>query len=165
MAGNELESNITRSAFLRRFVGLAAGLVSVAMAAPIIGYFVSPAVRKLRVHAASIPIAQASQIPIGTPTFVTYKQNVQDGWITGPQSMGAWVVTQDGKNFVVFNPHCTHLGCLYAWNPGLHQFQCPCHGSRFSITGQVIGGPAPRPLVRMPFQIVNGSIELMVEES
>ncbi len=108
-----------------------------------------------------VPLVAVASVPVGTPTFVTYQETVEDGWVTTQEQMAAWVVTKNGSDFVVFNPNCTHLGCLYAWNPGLQRFQCPCHGSIFDIDGAVIGGPAPRPLDRMPFEINNGQIELI----
>src|SRR5512147_1086721 len=39
---------------------------------------------------------------------------------------------------------CTHLGCVVATTEV--GFDCPCHGSRFDPDGDVLGGPAPRPL-------------------
>jgi menaquinol-cytochrome c reductase iron-sulfur subunit len=153
-------TEVTRRKFLGIFVGAAAGAVAVAMAVPLIRYFLSPVFAKAPAKT-TIAIASTSEIPVGTPQFYTYQETVQDGWVTAPETMGVWVVTTDGKNFVLFNPHCTHLGCLYAWNPGLHEFQCPCHGSVFDINGKVLAGPAPRPLDRMPFTIVNGTIELI----
>ncbi len=41
---------------------------------------------------------------------------------------------------------CSHLGCSVAFNKDAKRFECPCHGSRFSIDGKVIHGPALFPL-------------------
>jgi glycine/D-amino acid oxidase-like deaminating enzyme/nitrite reductase/ring-hydroxylating ferredoxin subunit len=41
---------------------------------------------------------------------------------------------------------CTHLGCHIHWNSFERCWDCPCHGSQFSIDGSVLNGPAIHPL-------------------
>ncbi|WP_300385974.1 FAD-dependent oxidoreductase [uncultured Nocardioides sp.] len=47
-------------------------------------------------------------------------------------------------------PVCTHLGGPLRWNPHEGSYDCPLHGSRFDRDGQVLEGPATRPLRRLP---------------
>jgi cytochrome b6-f complex iron-sulfur subunit len=53
---------------------------------------------------------------------------------------------------------CTHLGCTVPWLEAEGRFNCPCHGSIFNTRGEVLAGPAPRPLDLFPIEIVEGEV-------
>ena len=55
----------------------------------------------------------------------------------------------DGS-LVAVSSRCTHLGCQVRWNPAETSWDCPCHGSRFAPTGEVLHGPAVHRLERRP---------------
>jgi len=58
------------------------------------------------------------------------------------------VYKDENGHISAFKAHCTHLGCPLEYNRQERSFDCACHGSRFSMTGDVIEGPAIKPLTR-----------------
>jgi glycine/D-amino acid oxidase-like deaminating enzyme/nitrite reductase/ring-hydroxylating ferredoxin subunit len=55
---------------------------------------------------------------------------------------------EQGKLYIV-DTTCTHMGCELEWNSGDRTWDCPCHGSRFSIQGDIVEGPAKKPLNKL----------------
>jgi len=49
-------------------------------------------------------------------------------------------------HYSLVSPRCTHMGCMVHWNNAEKSWDCPCHGSRFAVTGTIIEGPALSPL-------------------
>lgn len=68
----------------------------------------------------------------------------------------AAVLKIDGKNVGAFRGDsgglhlvsavCSHMGCIVGWNEVDRTWDCPCHGSRFGLDGEVLHGPATMPL-------------------
>jgi Rieske Fe-S protein len=52
---------------------------------------------------------------------------------------------EEGKLHAV-SAVCTHMGCILGWNETDRTWDCPCHGSRFELSGEVIHGPAAKRL-------------------
>jgi Rieske Fe-S protein len=68
------------------------------------------------------------------------------GMIVGSRAKKRAVFRDRNGDLHQLSPVCTHLGCLVRWNPVESTWDCPCHGSRFKPTGEVIAGPAEEPL-------------------
>lgn len=55
-------------------------------------------------------------------------------------------IYRQGDTFYIVDALCPHLGCTLRFNEIEKCWDCPCHGSRFSIEGKIIKGPALEPL-------------------
>ena len=67
--------------------------------------------------------------------------------------------TQDG--FVALTATCTHEGCTITGYQS-QTYTCPCHGSQYNTSGQVLKGPAPRALTQFASQFANGILTIML---
>jgi cytochrome b6-f complex iron-sulfur subunit len=69
-----------------------------------------------------------------------------------------WLVNTDEGPKAIYMV-CTHLGCLYKWEPSNFRFECPCHASKFTREGYYIEGPASRSLDEFFIEVVeNGEV-------
>jgi cytochrome b6-f complex iron-sulfur subunit len=68
------------------------------------------------------------------------------------------VIIKTKGNFIALSAVCTHMGCIVQWEKDKQDFLCPCHGGRFAPDGTVLGGPPPKPLPKLPMQMVGDKI-------
>ena len=72
--------------------------------------------------------------------------------------VGKTVVTQPtAGEYKAFSAVCTHQGCLVN-KVADGTIDCPCHGSKFSLDGQVVNGPAKKPLEPVNITVQGESI-------
>lgn len=108
--------------------------------------------RNLTTQAAKAIVIQnldvAKSLVAGKTKSVTHHAELSPGEASvlnmNGQKVGAYR-HEDGKLYM-FDTTCTHLGCELEWNNAETSWDCPCHGSRFKYTGEVIEGPAFYPL-------------------
>jgi menaquinol-cytochrome c reductase iron-sulfur subunit len=105
-------------------------------------------------------IAVVSDLPAGEVTQVTYNKLVRDGWMSSMAQATVFVNKSKDGRCIVFDPHCTHLGCEVAWNEGNSRFLCPCHGGKYDAAGNRIAGPPPRPLRQYETRIASGILSI-----
>lgn len=70
--------------------------------------------------------------------------------------LGTFLVSRTSTaGFTVLTATCTHEACTVTGFEG-GRYVCPCHGSQYSTSGDVLQGPAPRALQAFPAQFANG---------
>ncbi|WP_420474904.1 FAD-dependent oxidoreductase [Noviherbaspirillum sp. ST9] len=105
----------------------------------------------------------ARKVKHGMTDFIAEQANTLSKfgeWVTGGEvdsaqeiAAGDGAIVRDGaRKLAVFRDEqgalhavsakCTHLGCVVHWNSAERSWDCPCHGSRFAIDGEVLHGPA-----------------------
>lgn len=152
----------SRRTFFGWVTKVAAGLIGLGLAIPLVGYVISPALKR---RAQSwVEVGQVDSLPEGEPSQLEYVAIVRDGYLEAKTQKAVWAVKHPDGDVTVFAPLCTHLGCGYHWDRTDRRFKCPCHGSAFDVTGEVLAGPAPRALDRLPAKIESGRLLVMYKE-
>jgi len=71
--------------------------------------------------------------------------------------IGNFIITKKLNNLNVFSARCPHLGCNIN-NYKDNIIICPCHGSHFDLEGNVLRGPATKPLKKFVYLIESDKI-------
>jgi menaquinol-cytochrome c reductase iron-sulfur subunit len=82
---------------------------------------------------------------------------LKDGWTAARNVLvGAAFVRRTGPNPEDIDARsavCPHLGCAVSYDPTQKNYLCPCHDSRFALSGAKLSGPSERGLDDLPIQI------------
>ena len=163
------EPRLSRRSFVIRTLAVIGAGVTAALAIPVAGFAGAPAWMSrgpLRFLSMSVAptlrsdewtsVGKVVDFEVGKPSYLEVDRHVVDGWVTETAPVGVHVVRKTDAEVVVFDPHCTHLGCPLSWSDGAGSFVCPCHGGSFDVAGTVVSGPPPRPMIRYESKIEGG---------
>jgi cytochrome b6-f complex iron-sulfur subunit len=64
----------------------------------------------------------------------------------------------NSEKLLAVSPKCTHQGCDVKWAAAEKRYECPCHGSNFGAEGEVLNGPATKPLAAYSAKIVGTQV-------
>ncbi len=70
------------------------------------------------------------------------------------------IIAHASSGLVAFSASCTHSCCGLTFTG--QDFVCPCHGSRFDLTGTVTVGPASEPLQVIPVCADSCGVEITI---
>lgn len=75
---------------------------------------------------------------------------------------GVFLVSRTNVNaFTAIDAVCTHESCTVTGSDG-NAYVCPCHGSRYSRSGQVLAGPAKASLRQFPTTFADGVLSISI---
>ena len=148
----ENTSTLSRRGFLIAIIGGFSTFVATVLGVPATLFALSPALNRRR-KVDWVPVGTLSDFTIGQPKLADFTMFRKDGWLEETVSKAVWVVRTSEADFTVFNPRCTHLGCIVSWRPEEEAFVSPCHGGFFTLSGEVRAGPPPRPLDKLDWAL------------
>ena len=151
---------VSRQEFLKALGFGMSGLIGLLIAIPGLGfafnYFFEPK------REAWVKIGPVDKYKNGETVNVVFDNPRSLAWDGIGARNSAWLRRVSDDKFVAFAINCTHLGCPVRWEGSAELFLCPCHGGVYDDSGDVAGGPPPRPLHRYPVRVAAGQVEIDV---
>lgn len=68
------------------------------------------------------------------------------------------IVMRPAEDIYALSRVCTHLACTVQWQPDRKEFYCACHDGWYDQFGNVLSGPPPAPLERLPVKVDGNKI-------
>ncbi len=156
----EDKKDVSRRDFMKLAIASIGGAIGLALGIPAIAYVVAPALNSKQ-EQGWIQLGSTTKVESGVPTLFKAKIQQQTGWITSEEEISAYILSDNGRDYVAMSNVCTHLGCRVRWIAEQNKFFCPCHNGVFDKEGNVVSGPPPRPLNRYKVKVENNELFIM----
>lgn len=136
---NQAEGSSERTLGRREFVAVSTGALLLGPLAPLLSGCASLVTRSVEPIEGKLHLALAH-----------YPELSQPGGVLRVRPVGGqepvYILVDDARQHIALSPICTHLGCTVEVQTA--RIVCPCHGSTYDREGNVLQGPAQRPLAR-----------------
>jgi menaquinol-cytochrome c reductase iron-sulfur subunit len=153
-----------------RFLAAVVGFIGTVLGIPLLVFLFGPTIRgryawrwlgqsippTLRAREPWVRVGSVEAFPEDTPMLTDVRVPVEDGWIKEETAIALYIRRTGPDRAVIFDVHCTHMGCSVHWNSAAKRFLCPCHGGVFDASGRVVSGPPPRPLDQYAAKVEQG---------
>ncbi|MBI5026178.1 MAG: Rieske (2Fe-2S) protein [Nitrospirae bacterium] len=130
------EEQLKRRGFLKLLLSLLGSTAAVSFVYPLLRFIAPPGearIKQMSLRKGEIPLGEARDIVFNaTPAII----------INSPE-----------RGYIALSRVCTHLGCLVEYDKGKKRLLCPCHAGIYDLEGNVLSGPPPRPLPKIPLRI------------
>ncbi len=131
-----------RRSFLRAALTFLGVTTAASFAYPLFRFLV-PAAPEKNVH--SLLIAKRD-VPLGDAKEIVFG------------GIPAVIVNRPGKGLIALSRVCTHLGCLVQYDQENKILLCPCHAGVYDLEGNIVSGPPPKPLTKLPLKVEGETI-------
>ncbi|MBI5098784.1 MAG: Rieske 2Fe-2S domain-containing protein [Nitrospirae bacterium] len=133
---------MNRRSFLKSLIFILGSTAVGALAYPVFKFLAPPQINtgkgQISIKKSDVPLGEGREIVFGgTPAIV---------------------INVKGIGYMALSRVCTHLGCLVEYNKETNRFICPCHAGTFNMEGNVISGPPPKPLEKLPLNVQGDNI-------
>ncbi len=131
-----------RRSFLKTILAIFGATTAGSFVYPLYRYLTPPASaarsRTLIIPKQEVPLGDAKEIVVnGVP---------------------ALILNRPGKGLIAISRVCTHLGCLVQFDQENKQLLCPCHAGTYDLEGNIVSGPPPKPLPKLPLRVEGETI-------
>ena len=160
------DTGAPRRTFLGLLTSLVMGILCLLVAIPAVAYFLGPLRRKPGEAASLIDVGAIADFPEGEWRLHALEMVHEDGWRKTRVRHAIWVRRhgQGERDLSVLSSICPHLGCPVNWQPDQSRFFCPCHGGMVDAAGDRTGGPPPRAMDSLEYEVRAGRLWVRWQE-
>ncbi len=155
------DTSKSRRSFLSFLTSMLLAFLGLLVAIPALGYIFGPLRGRSGTGPNFMDAGPLADIPIGEWRLLPVEMVQEDGWRKTRVRQAIWVRRQGeeaAQGITIFSSICPHLGCPINWHPDQGRFFCPCHGGIFDPSGRHTGGPPPRSMDSLEFEVRAGRL-------